>query len=209
MSEISADFGIVLAYIVPGFLSLWSVAYLNNSLAHLFRSAVEGEQRTLATVFSLAVICLATGMFLSLIRAVTIDKSFKIEVSARLCDKQTTPACGKATEVDPDYRVLTCDGIREAFLLAESRYKRPYQFYGNMVLALLIVAALFAWRFCIPAIRGGGHRFTLWVVVLWATGVFLFYSGARLAHYRFTHAVATLNATPCPSTKENVALHLL
>lgn len=200
MPEISADFGIVLAYIVPGFLRLWSVAYLHNALTHLFRSTVEGEQRVLA-VFSLAVICLAIGMFLSMIRAGTIDQSFKLDIPTLLCKITDPAACGKAPGVDPDFQALTCDGIRESFLLAESRYKRPYQFYGDMVLALTIAAAAFAWRFRTSAPRVGVQRFIL-LMALWAIGIFAFYSAERLAHYRYIHAVESLNKLTCEATKQ-------
>lgn len=202
MSEISADFGIVLAYIVPGFLSLWSVAYCSNTLTHLFRTDVKGEQRAF-NVFFLAVICLAAGMFLSLIRAATIDYSFKSDIPARLswfCDHDLLE-CRAALRVEPDFGRLTCDGIRESFLLVESRYKRPYQFYGNMALALIVAAVAFACRLRTSTPRVGRYCFAV-LVLFWAIGVFAFYSGERRAHYRYTQAVETLNKADCPSTKQ-------
>jgi len=207
MSEIGADFGITLAYIVPGFLSLWSVAYLHSAITNLFRSAVEGEQRALA-VFSLAVICLAIGMFLSMIRAGTIDQSFRLALPTLLCEVTDPKACDVKRGVDPDFRALTCNGIRESFLLAESRFKRPYQFYGDMVLVLIVAGASFAWRFRISAHRVGGYRVTF-LVVLWAIGVFAFYSAERLAHYRYTVAVEKLNERTCESTKNTAQLNVL
>jgi hypothetical protein len=205
MSEIGADFGIVLAYIVPGFLFLLSVVYSwNNALTKLFRNAIEGEQRAL-TLFFLAVICLAIGMFLSMIRAGTIDHSFKLKLPDLLCALTSVDACGIKQQVLPDFQLLACDGIREAFLLAESRFKRPYQFYGDMVVAVVLAALVFALRFRIWVGRVGRLGFAL-LVVSCTIGVFAFYSAERLAHYRYTVAVQRLNELRCEST-EKTPLH--
>jgi len=200
MPELGADFGIILAYVVPGFLSLWAVAYLVGPVAALFRTASEGENRVLA-VFAITIMCLATGMFLSILRAGTVDKSFQLTVPVALCSAAKHPQCGSVRREDPKAVALTCEGVRESFLIAEARDKRPYQFYGNMFLSITVAGAFLAWRYRKSARQVGRVRVLL-AVASWVLVAITFYSGARLSHYRFMNSVRDLNkTTPCAPEK--------
>lgn len=202
MPALGADFGIILAYLVPGFISLWAISYLFKPTADLFRWAGEGEGRALA-VFALTIVCLGTGMFISILRASTIDYSFKVP----LCRKEwewCPPQFGCATRKDPSFAALTRSGHRESYLLAEANDKRPYQFYGNMALVITIAAAVTMLQMRKSASRLGRRRLLLFVAA-WAIMLVTFYSGARLSHYRFMNAVEELNKnTDTPKVGSNL-----
>jgi hypothetical protein len=197
MPALGADFGVVLAYIVPGFITLWALSYFVAPVAGLFRAAGEGDNRFLV-LFALIVVCLGTGMFLSILRAGTIDVTFEVPVP--LCNPTIHPPCGEVPRVDPAHVALTCQGVRESFLLAESREKRPFQFYGNMVLAITVVALTVLGLFRASQTRLSARRLLL-VTTMWTIVAITFYCGARLSHYRFMAAVTALNKAPCPPTK--------
>jgi hypothetical protein len=197
MPALGADFGIILAYLVPGFLALWAMTHGIPQLHTLFRTAGAGDKRALA-LFSVSVLALALGMFLSILRAGTIDKSFDSPVLG--CDSESRPHCAPVKRVDPDFLKLACKGLRESFLLAEARDKRPYQFYGNMALALVVVAFFVPHRIVteFPKRRG---RVLLIALVAWLAMMLAFYSAARLSHFRFMESVTAINATKCELEK--------
>jgi hypothetical protein len=200
MPALGADFGIILAYLIPGFLTLWAAKHVCAPIQNLFNHAQESEKRAV-TFLALTVSCLATGMFLSIVRASTVDKSFALP----LCSGADGSTCKATSRVDPDFVALACEGLREAFLLAEARDKRPYQFYGNMVLALTIAVILIGlkrdgrsspqpplWR------RSGGKCLPI-LVAAWLAAVVPFYWAARTSHYRFMKAVSGINNARCCS----------
>lgn len=195
MPTIAADFGIVLAYIIPGFFCLWAATLLSDGLAGLFSQAHEGEKRALS-IFALIALSLVVGMFISILRAVTIDQSFKVVVP--LCNRAQYLWCDSVDREDPTIAALSCEGPREAFLLFESRDKRPYQFYGNMVLAVSIVAG----TGLAGMLKGKNKSKRSWPkivagVALWAVLAATFYVGSRTAHYRFMNSVKVLNTLKC------------
>jgi hypothetical protein len=190
MPALGADFGIILAYLVPGYITLWAISSLSKPIANLFQTAAEGEKRALA-VFALTIVSLGTGMFVSILRAGTLDKSFELKVP--FC---ASPQWGSVPRADPDFVALMCTGHRESFLLAEASDKRPYQFYGNMALAITIATAVAVLKMRKAFSPVGRGRYVL-VMVAWAIMLVTFYSGARLSHYRFMKAVREINCVPC------------
>ena len=193
MPELVADFGIILAYIIPGYITVWVISYLFKPVADLFRKVGTGENRTLA-VFALTIVCLGAGMFISTIRAATLNWSFECVAVSFLCK---SPHCHRIIPEDPNFGVLRCQGQRQSYLLAEANDKRPYQFYGNMALAITIAAAVLFWK-----MRSGSSRQrlrVLLVLAVWTVMFMTFYLGARLSYHRFVTAVKAINAVPCPA----------
>jgi hypothetical protein len=105
------------------------------------------------------------------------------------------PQCLRIIPADPHFDALICLGHRQSYLLAEANDKRPYQFYGNMALAITIAAAVLFWKMRRERSRGGLRL--LLVLAVWVIMFMTFYLGARLSYYRFVTAVRAINGVSC------------
>ena len=182
------DFGLFIAYVLPGALALYALSLLSSPLRDFIRPNI--AQPSVGATLIIAALALAAGRVISVGRAGFIDPTFRVGLPFVICNGR--PALGAIKTVEPDYRQLTDGGRREAYLLAVAGEQRQYQFCGNMVLASLLcmIGALIALR------RKEHHRSRMLAVIAACVAVaLLLYSGARVSYYSFMRAVAQLNGT--------------
>jgi len=186
------DFGLFIAYVLPGVIALYGLSLLHAPLHEFLR--LNTAQPSIGSTLIIAVLALGAGRVISIGRAAAIDPTFGIAVPFVSC--HGAPQRGAIMTVAPDYRQLVDSGRREAFLLAVAEEQRHYQFCGNTVLAALLYVAcsLIALR------RKQHHRLQLLrVSALYIVVALLLYGGARQSYYSFMRAVAQLNGTELKS----------
>lgn len=119
MKEVSQqNFGVVVAYIVPGLVALWGVSFFSDTVK-LWLTSADGAQPTVAGFLYVTLGSLAAGLTLGAVRSMTIDQLHHwTGVEAPNLDFSSFQAKFWAFNQ-----------------LVESHY-RYYQFYAHMSLAL-------------------------------------------------------------------------
>ena len=117
------NFGVVIAYVVPGFVALWGVAYFSPTVA----SWIAVSQATSPTVGGFLYVTLASlaaGLIVSAVRWALID------------------TLHHATGVkQPNWEFANLDERLHGFLALVENHYRHYQFFGNT-----LIAAAFTYR---------------------------------------------------------------
>lgn len=119
MKEVSEkNFGVVIAYIVPGLVALWGVSFFSDTVK-LWLTSADGTQPTVAGFLYVTLASLAAGLTLGAVRSMTID-----------------PLHHWTGVEAPNLDFSGFQGKFWAFnQLVESHY-RYYQFYAHMSLAI-------------------------------------------------------------------------
>lgn len=194
MPELAVDFGLFIAYLIPGFLAFLGICFVFPPAEKILALATKGQDR-LGGVFAIICFIVLSGMTASIWRAGTIDKSFEYAIPI-FCSVSAPQACA-VKKVEPVYAALLQKGSIDAYLLAEKNDKRPYQFYGNTLIAVLI---LFSGWIVRDRRRGNASKSTRLVAIIGLIVlVFTLYPAARLSHYRFMSSVAQFNFGEMPS----------
>jgi hypothetical protein len=182
------DFGLFIAYILPGVVALYGLSLLHAPLREFLNAS--RTQPSIGGTLIVAVLAVAVGRIISIGRAAVIEPTFGTALPFVSC--QGAPERGAIAEVAPDYRQLIDSGHREAFLLAVADEQRQYQFCGNTALAALLcmVCSLIALH------RRQHHRAQMmWIGILCVVVGLLLYGGARVSYYSFMRAVTQVNGT--------------
>ena len=186
VSAPSFDFGLFIAYVLPGVIVLYGLSLVVVQLADIFR-ATEAN-KGIGTALVVTLLSLLIGRVVSVGRAVLLDASFRQAMP--LVDCTRAPYLGGVKAVEPDYLRLADSDRRESFRLAVANEQRPYQFGGNTAIALMICAG--CWLASLQK-RERYRRRVLVTLALLMLIVVLLYGGARKSHYRFARALAALN----------------
>jgi hypothetical protein len=120
------DFGILIAFILPGSVAVYGLQYVSPRISALWR-ALESGQLVIGPLILLAVATLAAGLIVSALRVVVLEPIFHF------------------TGVRPEklnYQKLTESDHLELFKQMIKNVYRYEQFYGNMLLALLFCTFL-------------------------------------------------------------------
>ena len=136
MKDISLEFGLLIAYAIPGAFALYGFAAFLPGLAAL--TTLPDNEKWLSTALLLTGFIVALGMFVSVIRSLLIDTSFALSLPGA---NSVRPHGRPVTRVDPDYPVMKNKDVLAALQDARLSDKHPYQFYGNMLVALAIFEA--------------------------------------------------------------------
>ena len=184
MPGISLDFGLLIAYFIPGVITLLGLAYTFKDVSDLMSKFRSGEATAgfLLIVSSLAVVI---GMAVSVVRASTIDKSFELNLPF------SQEHYRSLQHADPDYAQLTDQGKLNAFREVEENDKRPYQFYGNTLLAVIIFIA--GWLSSSFHNRNGPLKRSILALASLILASVLLYPACRKSYYRYNRAVAAIN----------------
>lgn len=188
MKDFGLDFGLLIAYLVPGALALWGFSYVSEDLQHLYLMANAADGGA-ASWLAIVLLSLMIGMVLSLIRVALIDRSFLLDLRFRPLTKLNAPWLMPVARVEPMYGRLANDARLAAYLEAKASEKRPYQFYGNTLVSLFIAESLYLVQ--LSTVESRDIALLLLLVLVGG----LLYVAARTAHARFMKAVADLNRT--------------
>jgi hypothetical protein len=111
------NFGLIIAYLLPGFVALWGVSYFSPTVESWITASQQGAP-TVAGFMYVTLASLAAGVTVSAVRWAIIDQLHH------------------ATGVRPPaWKFAKLEGKLQGFLtLIESHY-RYYQFYSNMCIA--------------------------------------------------------------------------
>ena len=131
MGEVSQrNFGLLIAYLVPGYIALWGIGALVPGIEPWLLGSVEAGP-TIGGFLYLTVGCVAAGMFASAVRWAVLD---------------TLHHATGIPSVQWSDRSLH-ERVRAYEWIVENHY-RYYQFYGNSLIAILFTLA--CWRGSTP-----------------------------------------------------------
>ena len=181
------DFGLFIAYVVPGMIALYGLSFVSQRL----KSVCQPDSTTAPSVGGavlVTLVALVIGRLLSIGRAAVIDQTFRVPVPVLDCSH--APQRGAVRGAAPDYLQLTDEGRREAFRLAIANEQRPYQFAGNTAIAMVLATT--CWLISLDRRERRRKRDVMAVIGTLAL-VSVLYASARVSHYRFVRAVTVLN----------------
>lgn len=148
------DFGLLIGYLIPGFIALWGLAFLDPPLKTQLLGA-GSDQPTIAGFLYSTVAAIAAGLTVSTVRWLTIDRIHRLTGIHR-----------------PDWDAAFLEENINAFnILLEGHY-RFYLWYANSLVAIL-------WVFVARRIAAG----SFWPLDAWDAGLLaaipLFFLGSR------------------------------
>ena len=140
MTVSSQNFGLIIAYLLPGFVALWGVSYFSPTVAAWIAASQQGSP-SMAGFMYVLLASLAAGVTVSAVRWAIIDHLHH--------------ATGI---VPPAWKFANLEGKLQGYLALIENHYRYYQFYANM-----FVAAAFAyWASPRPEWQAGSSRLTTW-----------------------------------------------
>ncbi|MEM0983974.1 MAG: hypothetical protein AAGI17_08500 [Planctomycetota bacterium] len=172
------NFGLLIAYVVPGFVALWGLAQINPIIAE-WLSGPHTSGPSIGGVLYVTVASVGLGMIASATRWVVIDTLHSLTGLRR-------PSW---SDQDLHERIAAYAWIIE-------NYYRYYQFYGNTLIALAFAYAI--WRTHLPETPPG----LAWIDASLATVAVILFAGSRSALARYFRRAGDLIAAPDPSQKE-------
>jgi hypothetical protein len=110
----TSNFGLLIAFVIPGYTVCWSQSRYTPSLIHFL-----GDASTIAGFLHITLVSVAIGVVISAVRWIVVD-------AAHACTGLPRPAWNDS---------LLGDRIDAFSSIIESHY-RFYQFYGNMLVAI-------------------------------------------------------------------------
>jgi len=152
------DFSLLIAFLLPGFVSLYALAYISPHIARLVNALAQGDA-SLGTSLGVFLLSLAVGVMISCVRAQILDTlQFKTGVE----------------KPDLNMERLKDANVRAAYEQAVSNVYRFSQFYGNMFVS---VAGLIVLKFGVDS-NLISKQWELFVL-MFAAAVILFISHRR------------------------------
>lgn len=149
--SIERNFGLTIAYVLPGFVCLWGASALSPLLTHWL--AVDPTSNpSIANFLYTLLASLATGLIVSAVRWAAVDT---------LHHHTGVPF------PDPDFSKLQ-DHL-DAFKLSVELYYRYYQFYANMFVAIALAAGSRFASGALPSVKATLLASTLEIVLLFAS----------------------------------------
>ena len=131
-------FGTIIAYIVPGFVTLLGLSYFSKPVRVLISNATE-PQAGIGPITFILLASLPCGMIISVIRGSTIDHTFRLNF------KRWFPFLyshyGPLEKVEPILTSATRDQPLEVVKEIRKSFHAPFQFYGNISVSLALIGA--------------------------------------------------------------------
>lgn len=118
MDTVHRNFGLVIAFLIPGLVALWGLSYFSPTLAN-WLSVAPGREPTIGSFLHVALGSLALGLIVSAVRWAVIDT----------LHHETGVPC-------PAFDFSKLQENLEAFVLSVEWYYRYYQFYSNMAVSI-------------------------------------------------------------------------
>jgi hypothetical protein len=121
--SLESDFGLVIAYLVPGAVALWGAGYLFEPVRAWFGASAETSP-TIAGFLYVTLGSIGAGLLISAIRWAIVDKIYH------------------ATGIkEPNWNFSRLPGRFHAFEGMVENHYRYYQFYSNLLVALIFLFA--------------------------------------------------------------------
>jgi len=120
------NFGLIIAYILPGTVAVYGLRYLSPRIDALW-SILERGQAVLGPLILIGVSALAVGLIVSAFRVVVLER---ILYGTRIPKESI------------DYKKIANPDSRELFGQMVENVYRYEQFYGNVLLSLLLLSIL-------------------------------------------------------------------
>lgn len=118
------NFGLLIAFLLPGFVALWGISHVSDPVRSWF-GASPGEAPTVGGFFYVTLASIVAGMAASTVRWMTIDTIHHVTGVPR-----------------PSWDFSRLQENVAAFDMLNELYYRYYQFYANMVVAILVTVLL-------------------------------------------------------------------
>ena len=113
----SENFGLIIAYLLPGFVALWGVSYFSPTVGSWVTASQQGAP-TVAGFMYVTLASLAAGVTVSAVRWATIDQLHH------------------ATGIRPPaWKFVNLEGKLQGYRTLIENHYRYYQFYSNMFVA--------------------------------------------------------------------------
>jgi hypothetical protein len=111
------NFGLVIAYVLPGFVALWGISYFSPTVASWITASQQGAP-SVAGFMYVTLASIGTGLTVSGVRWLIIDSIHHLTGLMR-----------------PAWKFVNLDDKLQGFLTLNEGHYRYYQFYGNMFIA--------------------------------------------------------------------------
>ena len=155
------NFGLLVAYGVPGFLMLWALGLVHPTI-ELWLEGPDGDGPSVAGVFYVTIASVSLGMTASLVRWILVDTLHHGTGLKR-----------------PHWRDTHLHERLPAYVWLIENYYRYYQFYGNTAVAVVFAYGL--WRLA----GDPGVPVSIWLDLAIAAMVAAFIAGSRSALSRY------------------------
>ena len=148
----SSNFGLLIAYILPGFTVLWGLSRFSDTLSH-WLGVVPTESPTIGGFLYVTLASVAAGLTVSTIRWLVIDTLHH-----------------RTGVTPPNWDLTRLEDRIGSFRTFIEHHYRYYQAYGNLLVALVIVLGV-RW--------GSGVEQQPWTGITILALTVLFYLGSR------------------------------
>lgn len=173
------NFGLVIAYLLPGFVALWGVSYFSPTV-DTWISASQQNAPTVAGFMYVTLASLGAGLTISGVRWAIIDSIHYLSGLRR-----------------PAWKFVNLDDKLQGFLMLNESHYRYYQFYGNTFVAAAFTYA--AWLIS----SGKGIRAAGWANIHFVVLECILLANSRDTLAKFYFRVAQLLGTiPNPNPKK-------
>jgi hypothetical protein len=195
MTELPLDFENILAYAIPGLIVLAGVAWLNPPLRHWF-GRLHSEHAGSALV-GIAALTLVLGMLLGCLRSAVLSPTRKLDLQWGYHSDSFAPMQGDAEPVN--YGKLVDEGHLGALREAKLSERATYQFFGNTLVAIMILTILRITYLYRGAAQGRIPRRSqvkgvIGAILFLCLAVILLYPSYRIRYFRYNDAVKAINA---------------
>ena len=137
MRDVTRDnFGLLIAYVLPGFVALWGVSFFSETVRQWLGTSADNSP-TIGGFLYVTVASVATGMLVSTVRWMTID---------RIHHLTGIPA--------PGWDFARLGDRLSAFELFVSGHYQFYQFHANMAVSVAFTFCVYAFAAPIRGLQG-------------------------------------------------------
>lgn len=173
MDNIHRNFGLVIAFVIPGLVALWGVSAFSPTLT-AWLAATPEQAPTIGSFLYLVLGSLAIGLIVSAVRWAVVDTLIH------------------RTGVEyPPFDFSNLQSHLDSYILTVEWHYRYYQFYSNMLVAILGVALC-------QVVRGNGPTFGGWFGIIVLEAVLFAASRDSLVRY-YKRVSGVLGTTSSPS----------
>jgi len=165
------NFGLVIAYILPGFVALWGVSFFSPTIESWIMVSQQGAP-TVAGFMYVTLASIGTGLTVSGVRWLIIDSIHHVTGLVR-----------------PAWKFVNLDDKLKGFLTLNEGHYRYYQFYANMFIAVAFTyVAWLVWN-------GNGLRAAGWANLHFVVLEAVLFANSRDTLAKYYSRVAQLLGT--------------